>query len=473
MSRLQRHFGLAFGLVFLAGALTALYWGARDDVQVRVDGRTFTVPDASGTVGQALAQAGIWLDPADHVAPPLETPVNPAVPIVVTRAGLVAVAANGQPRLLRALNATPTDLLQTLGLSLGPGDVLWADGAPMAQTSFMAASEPPASPRLVSLQRAVTIQILDGPAPAQTLRTGARTVGEALWDFGLTLYRGDVVDPPLETSLTPALVVTIQRSLPVTILADGISFHARTRAATVGEALAQSGVPLVGLDFTLPAEHQPIPAEGIITVVRVREEILTDQVLIPYETIYQALPEVEIDNVYQVQAGAPGVLRTLTRVRYENGVETARSTENQVQVSEPQPQVIGYGTNIIVRTLDTPDGPIEYWRAYTMYATSYAAKFTGRTPGTFSYGRTASGKYVTKGIVAIDRTMMPFGTRMYVPGYGFAEAADTGGGVRGRFIDLGYDDHNYVGWHSVVTVYFLTPIPPADTIRWIIPSTVP
>jgi resuscitation-promoting factor RpfB len=174
-----------------------------------------------------------------------------------------------------------------------------------------------------------------------------------------------------------------------------------------------------------------------------------------------------------VQAGQPGVLRRITRVRYENGVEVSRVTDEEALVQEPQPQIIGYGTQIVIRTLATPDGTIEYWRAYEMYATSYAAKFTGRTPGTFSYGRTASGKYVTKGIVAIDRNLMPFGTRMYVPGYGFAEAADTGGGVRGRFIDLGFDDWNYVGWHSTVMVYFLTPVPPEGSIRWIIPSTIP
>jgi 3D (Asp-Asp-Asp) domain-containing protein len=241
----------------------------------------------------------------------------------------------------------------------------------------------------------------------------------------------------------------------------------------VGAALAALGVPLVGEDYSVPAEDQPLPADGVVRVVRVWEAILTDQHLIPYETTYQPLPEVEIDTVYSVQAGVPGVLRRLTRVRYEDGLEVSRVTEAEVQVSDPVPQVIGYGTQIVVRTLETPDGVIEYWRAYTMYATSYAAKFTNRTPGTASYGRTASGKILTKGLVAIDRTLMPFGTRMYVPGYGFAEAADTGGGVRGRFIDLGYDDWNYVGWHHVVTVYFLTPVPPPQAIRWIIPSTVP
>ena len=48
---------------------------------------------------------------------------------------------------------------------------------------------------------------------------------------------------------------------------------------------------------------------------------------------------------------------------------------------------------------------------------------------------------------------------MYVPGYGFAEAADTGSGVKGRWIDLGYEDDNWVTWSGNVTVYFLTPVP--------------
>ena len=207
--------------------------------------------------------------------------------------------------------------------------------------------------------------------------------------------------------------------------------------------------------------------------MRVREEILADQELVSFDTAYQGLPDVEIDTLRLIQAGVPGVRRKLTRVRYENGIEVARVAETVAQVQNPVPQIIGYGTNIVIRTLTTPDGTIEYWRAFSMYATSYAAKFTNRTPGTSSYGRTASGKILTKGLVAIDRTMMPFGTQMYVPGYGFAEAADTGGGVRGRFIDLGFDDFNYENWHAPVMVYFLAPAPPAGAIRWIIPSTVP
>jgi 3D (Asp-Asp-Asp) domain-containing protein len=51
-------------------------------------------------------------------------------------------------------------------------------------------------------------------------------------------------------------------------------------------------------------------------------------------------------------------------------------------------------------------------------------------------GRTASGLPVGKGVVAVDPTVIPLGTRMFVPGYGPAVAADVGSAVRGNIIDL-------------------------------------
>jgi 3D (Asp-Asp-Asp) domain-containing protein len=51
-------------------------------------------------------------------------------------------------------------------------------------------------------------------------------------------------------------------------------------------------------------------------------------------------------------------------------------------------------------------------------------------------GRTASGLSVGHGIAAVDPSVIPLGTRLYVPGYGEAVAADTGNAVRGATIDL-------------------------------------
>ncbi len=51
-------------------------------------------------------------------------------------------------------------------------------------------------------------------------------------------------------------------------------------------------------------------------------------------------------------------------------------------------------------------------------------------------GRTASGLPVGPGVVAVDPSVIPLGTRMYVPGYGPAIAADVGSAIKGALIDL-------------------------------------
>jgi uncharacterized protein YabE (DUF348 family) len=469
MRPLQRFSVAGLVVLFLAGAGVVFYLNAGKGIQIQVDGRALSVATNAGTVGAALAQAGVSLDPGDQVAPPLNGPVDPATPIIVTRAALLSVSADGRTSLVHAPGNDWAGLFTRLGLNLARGDVVAGDGLPISAS----AAPIGAWPRSLQVWRAVEVSIVDGSRPPRAVSSAVPTVGAALWQAGYQLFAGDAVQPPLDSPLSAGLSIRIARAQMIAVRADGRTIQGRTRAGTVGQALADLGLPLVGGDYSVPPDDQPLPADGQIRVVRVREEVLSDQQLIPYDTIYQALPNVDIDNLQLVQAGAPGVQRKLTRVRYEDGQEVSRVPEAQAQLQKPVAQIIGYGTNITIRALDTPDGPIEYWRAYTMYATSYAAKFTDRTPGSPTYGLTASGKILTKGLVAIDRRLMPFGTRMYVPGYGFAEAADIGSGVKGRFIDLGFDDFNYENWHMPVMVYFLTPAPPADQIHWIIPSTVP
>lgn len=51
-------------------------------------------------------------------------------------------------------------------------------------------------------------------------------------------------------------------------------------------------------------------------------------------------------------------------------------------------------------------------------------------------GHTATGLPVGWGVVAVDPSVIPLGTKMTIPGYGEGVAADTGSAVRGRDIDL-------------------------------------
>jgi 3D (Asp-Asp-Asp) domain-containing protein len=51
-------------------------------------------------------------------------------------------------------------------------------------------------------------------------------------------------------------------------------------------------------------------------------------------------------------------------------------------------------------------------------------------------GRTATGMPVGMGVVAVDPSVIPLGSRLWIPGYGNGVAADVGSGIRGRIIDV-------------------------------------
>jgi 3D (Asp-Asp-Asp) domain-containing protein len=61
-------------------------------------------------------------------------------------------------------------------------------------------------------------------------------------------------------------------------------------------------------------------------------------------------------------------------------------------------------------------------------------------------GRTATGMPVGHGVVAVDPSVIPLGTRMYVPGYGNGVAADVGGGIKGDTIDLWMTPSECTSW---------------------------
>jgi uncharacterized protein YabE (DUF348 family) len=318
------------------------------------------------------------------------------------------------------------------------------------------------------VKRAVTVSLREvTPAGEQTrlITSTAATLGQALWEAGLRLYTADRLSPPVDTPLEVAepgsrFEAVLARSREVVIRLGSQRLRVRSAAATVGQAVAGAGLPLQGLDFTRPSEDSPLPADGRIRLVRVEERVIVEETPLPFETELLAAPEVEIDQQVILHTGEYGLSARRIRVRYEDGREVSRQVEGEWTARQPQNRVVGYGTKIVMHTLKTPDGPVKYWRALRMWATSYSPTSAGGET-------TASGKKLRKGLVAIDRSYIPFGTLMYVPGYGLAEAADIGGGIRGRWIDLGYSDGDYRSWHEWVTVYFLWPPPPNPV--WIIP----
>jgi 3D (Asp-Asp-Asp) domain-containing protein len=186
----------------------------------------------------------------------------------------------------------------------------------------------------------------------------------------------------------------------------------------------------------------------------VTEVVETEQSFVPFGVVYQADAALELDTQAVTQSGSMGVQQRNLRVRYEDGVEVSRVDEGTRITQPPVDQIISYGTLIVLRTLDTPEGPREYWRKLRLYATSYHPAALGGDDVT------ATGRKLQKGIVAIDPKLIPYSTQVYVEGYGVGLAADTGSPrTTPYWIDLGFSDSDFERWTRWVDVYLLTPVP--------------
>jgi len=497
-------------LTFLAllAALAAVFRLSAITVRVSVDGTTTPLTTHAGTVADLLLEHGVPVRPGDLVVPGPEAHLEPDLEVAVRRARPVRLQVDGTTLTLVSHARTPRALLLEAGVALGPGDRVAVNGAP-SPLDDPPSGRPPARPARVvqiagGLDRSVGVPLdlpqVD-PAPAEPagsspsaagdgwavdvlravpvtlvedgipfeLALAGTTVGEALELAGVPLYPEDDLSPPADTRLRAATRLVLRRATPFVIHDDGASRDARARADTVGEALARAGLPLAGRDYTIPPPDTPLSAHLEVEVVRVVEDILVREVEIPFERVTQADPALPLDEQRVLQPGATGLKSERSRITYENGNETSREVIDEEVLRAPTAEIVAYGTQVVWRTVDTPEGPKQYWRHLRAYATSYSPARSGTPQSAPWYGRSRMGLVMRKGIIAVDPRVIPLGMWLYVPGYGLGIAGDTGGGIRNYHIDLGFADDDYESWHKQVDVYIVDRLPPEHQMPWILP----
>jgi uncharacterized protein YabE (DUF348 family) len=451
-------------LALIASVLVTGYQIALMPVTLMVDGQVQRLRTHQDTVALLLMDIGLTLYPEDDVTPALDAPLEPGLTVEVRRARPVYISADGHDVLFRTHATSVEAALEEARVSLGPYDEVEVEGALLSggHSAEPAPRDPAAAasqPARIVVHRAVPFTLHED-GQATNLYTTAATVGEALRRVGLTLYLADGVRPGLGERMSAGLHVYVDRSVPVTVQVDGRTLRTRTHRERVDEVLADLRIVLIGEDYTIPPLDASLENDVPIQVVRVSERFLVEQDPIPFEFTWQPDPDLELDSPARVmQEGVPGVLERRIRVRYEDGQEIAREVEREYVAVPPTTKIMGYGIQIVVRTLETPEGPVEYWRVMRMLATSYSASTAGTSKSSPWYGRTATGMVMKHGTVAVDPRYMTLRTRVYVPNYGIGLAGDTGGAIKGRRIDLGYDDDNLVLWYRWVEVYLLTPVP--------------
>jgi len=461
----KRFIVLLLGALILLGTAATLFLSSRA-VTITENGQARRVNSVALNVGWALHDAGVALSDQDEISPALSAALPWAgAEITIRRAHAVHLwLGSGEPlKSWWTTERVPAQLIAAAGVTLGEADQLLWNGAPVARDAPL----PQAVEYLLQVHRPQPAVLRVNQAENRLALFGD-TVGDVLWALGLRVTVLDALSAPYNAPLAQTPALTLKPALPFRVQVDGKERVGRSTAATVGEALAQVGAALQGLDTVTPAEDQPPPADGRVRVVRVRVEIELKQTLLPFKSEQVADPNTELDQQSVVQVGQQGVQLARVRVRFEDGREVSRQKETEWVAAQPRNQKIGYGTKVVIRTLDTPDGPIEYWRKVTVYATSFAPckfiPFIGRCSYT-----TAAGYPLQKGVIGVGeawyRLMKGWG--VYVAEYGAARVGDYGY-IPGFWVDLGYSDADFVNWHRNTTLYFLTPVP--ANIPWVLPK---
>ena len=365
----------------------------------------------------------------------------------------VLIVDNHKTITLQTDENIPSKLLNEAGITLNPDDRVLLNGLPTSLDQPITNT-----PITIQIRRAVSITLVT-PDGQKQLQSSAFTVGEALQEATYWLHARDKVEPVLNSPISDGMTITVTPSRELTVSVDGGAVRINSAAQTVGEALAEAGIPLIALDYSLPPGNEPIPSDGQIRVARLNESVLLAQNPIPFENEFQASADVPLDQTQILQPGESGLTVQRIRIRYEDGQEISRLSEDETLVRPPKTRLLGYGTKIEIKTAEVDGVQIEYWRAVQMYATSYSPCRSGADR---CYPGTSSGQALRKGMVGLRQSwyLSMQGQQLYIPGYGFSSVADVCGGCVGKpWIDLGYSDNDYEQWSSWVTVYFLTPVP--------------
>jgi 3D (Asp-Asp-Asp) domain-containing protein len=220
--------------------------------------------------------------------------------------------------------------------------------------------------------------------------------------------------------------VELLRAVNMVVFADGGRQVVLTGQATVAKALEKAGVSAKGREVFPAADAKPV--EGMnVALLRANEKILEEVREIPYKVVENYDSRMESGEKAVIKEGVKGKKVVLTKITVYQGGEAKKEilAENVLQM--PQDQLVAVGASDMVQT---SRGQMRFVKTLVMEATAYTPWDEGCT------GITKTGIPARYGIVAVDPAVIKLGSRLYIPGYGQALAADIGGAIVGNRIDL-------------------------------------
>jgi 3D (Asp-Asp-Asp) domain-containing protein len=213
-----------------------------------------------------------------------------------------------------------------------------------------------------------------------------------------------------------------------------------------------AGLDPTGGISTDPAVDQPLVSGMTIHAADVFVRVQEEEVAVPFDTIVQGDPSLPLDHRVVVTKGVTGSAVRVWQVLVTGGVEGTRTVKAETVITPAVTAVVRIGTKRAFRqvmsggarpkakaartakvAVPTPkiDGT-----ALNVESTAYTPYECGQDADWVAGKRRQYGIPDGWGVVAVDPRVIPLGSRLFVEGYGYAVAADTGGAIKGKIIDV-------------------------------------
>jgi uncharacterized protein YabE (DUF348 family) len=276
----------------------------------------------------------------------------------------------------------------------------------------------------------------------------SETVAAFLDHRDLHVDRYDLVEPARTTLLRSDMKIVVKRAKKVLVhngSARSVVVH--TLAPTVKELLHTLGIHLHKQDtVSVPLDHRL--TSGMKVVITHHETVTqTENIALSFDTVRESSSQYNAGTDVTVRAGRDGLVREVVRKEYSNGKLVATHEERRV-ISQPVDELVDVGTAQPTPVIASRSASsLVANESLTVVATAYS------NPGGF----TATGAPAGFGDIAVDPSVIPLGTKLYIPGYGYGVADDTGGAIQGYRIDLCFDSVSQAlsFGRQVVKVYIL------------------
>ena len=337
----------------------------------------------------------------------------------------VALSLDGKKQMVKTHADTINELLQELDVEVGKEDYL----------SLAKGTEVSDDLKVVWTPAVEVSLTIDGETTSNW--TLSETVGEFLKEEGIQLRAEDKISESMDEAIEEDMNITKEKAFSIALKVGNEKREIWSTSTTVADFLKSEKVSLNKLDQVSPALSNRLTQESAVTVTRV--EKVTDVVEEPisYETIKRTDPSLEKGKEKIITEGQEGLISKTYELTRENGKIISMELVSEKTVQEKVDQVVAIGTKekkATVTKVSSPSTSSSSAEEYHVTATAYTSGCNGCT------GKTATGINLRANpnakVIAVDPSFIPLGTKVYVEGYGYATAADTGGAVSGKKIDV-------------------------------------